>query len=342
MRFTVTLLLIGFIAFSSACNRHNHDRDQTAFNGLTMGTSYNVKLTLPEGTDRETIRQGIAKVLHTVNRRMSTYLDDSELSAVNKARTTDRIPISPELSNLLATALQISWYTNGAFDITVGPLVNLWGFGPVKHKPVIPPRQLIEQALARTGYQKIKLGLVDQHYIQKKEPDLYLDLSGIAKGYGVDQIAAYLDTQGIKNYMIEVGGEIQAKGTNASGSPWRIGVEKPVTDQRAVERIMQLEDQGMATSGDYRNFFMLNGKRYSHIIDPATGYPVSHNLVSVSVLDESTTRADALATALIVMGPDEGYEFATDNRITAMFIIRSGKGFIEKYTGTFKDYLINP
>lgn len=341
MRSVLTLLLIGCLAFSAACGRQDHDRNEAVFNGLTMGTSYNIKLTLPAaGTDREAIRQGIEKVLNAVNQRMSTYLDDSELSTVNKAKTTDRIPISQELSNLLTAAQEISWYTNGAFDITVGPLVNLWGFGPVKRKPVIPPRELIEQTLARTGYQKIKLGL-DPYYIQKKEPDLYLDLSGIAKGYGVDQVAAYLDTQAITSYMIEIGGEIKTRGTNASGQPWRIGVEKPVTDQRSVERIMQLENLGMATSGDYRNFFEINGKRYSHIIDPATGYPVSHNLVSVSVLEESTALADALATALIVMGPEEGYEFASDNKIAAMFIIRSGNGFTEKYTGSFDSYLID-
>lgn len=340
MRFISILSLIGCLALSAACGHPNHDRDEAVFNGLTMGTSYNIKLTLPAaGADRETVRQGIEKVLNAVNRRMSTYLDDSELSTVNKAKTTDRIPISRELSKLLAEALQISRYTNGAFDITVGPLVNLWGFGPVKRKPVIPPRKLIEQTLARTGYEKIKLGM-DPYFIQKAEPDLYLDLSGIAKGYGVDQVAAYLDKQAIKNYMIEIGGEIKTKGTNASGLPWRIGVEKPVTDQRAVERIMQLENLGMATSGDYRNFFEINGRRYSHIIDPATGYPVSHNLESVSVLDESTARADALATALTVMGPEEGYEFAADNRIAAMFIIRSRNGFIEKYTGAFEKYLI--
>ena len=340
MRFTATFILVGCLALAAACDRQDHGNGQTVYNGLTMGTSYNIKLTLPPaGADREAIRQGIEKVLNSVNQRMSTYLDDSELSMVNQAKSTDRIPISPELADLLAQALALSWYTNGAFDITVGPLVNLWGFGPVKHEPVIPPRESIDQTLARTGYTKIKVGL-NPNYIQKTEPDLYLDLSGIAKGYGVDQVAAYLESQGVVNYMIEIGGEIKARGVNAGGSAWRIGVEKPVTDERAVERIIQLENMGMATSGDYRNYFEIDGKRYSHIIDPATGYPVSHNLVSVSVLEASNAQADALATALIVMGPEEGYEFASNNRITAMFIIRSGNGFIEKYSGSFERFLI--
>jgi len=310
------------------------------FNGLTMGTSYTIKLVLPTAdTDRESIRTGIEKVLNDVDHRMSTYLDNSELSVVNKTQTTDKIPISEELMDLLTTALQISWFTNGAFDITVGPLVNLWGFGPVKSNPVIPPPEIIQLTLASTGYEKIKLGM-NPAYIQKSEPDLYLDLSGIAKGYGVDQIADYLDTLAINSYMIEVGGEIKAKGTHTDGSHWRIGIEKPVTDQRQVERVMQLDNMGMATSGDYRNYFEIDGKRYSHIIDPANGYPVSHNLVSVSVLDESTTRADALATALIVMGPEKGIKFANDNKIAAMFIIRNENGFTEKYAGLFENFII--
>ena len=341
VRYATILLLIILAAFSTACGRQNHDKDLIVFNGLTMGTSYTIKLgSAAAGTDRESIRRGIEKALHDVNQRMSTYLDNSELSIINKTETTDKIPVSDELSNLLATAMQISWYTNGAFDITVGPLVNLWGFGPVKKKPVIPSREIIERTRAKTGYAKIKLGL-DPDYIQKSQPDLYLDLSGIAKGYGVDQVAAYLDTLAIKNYMIEVGGEVKAKGAKADGTSWRIGIEKPVSDQRRVERIIQLDNMGMATSGDYRNYFEIDGKRYSHIIDPATGYPVSHNLVSVSVMDEYTTRADALATALIVMGPDKGVKFANDNKIAAMFIIRNGNGFTEKYTGPFEHYLIN-
>ena len=331
-------MLTVFAVISTSCGL-GHDKNWTVFDGLTMGTSYNIKLELPAGTDRETVRLGINKVLNDVNQRMSTYLVDSELSIINKTETTKKIPISKELSDLLVTALSISWITNGAFDVTVGPLVNLWGFGPVKTRPAIPSRELIEQTLARTGYEKITLGL-NPSYIKKSRPDLYLDLSGIAKGYGVDQIAAYLDTLAVKNYMVEVGGEIKAKGTNAEGSLWRIGIEKPVSDQRQVERIMQLDNMGMATSGDYRNFFEIDGKRYSHIIDPATGYPVSHNLVSATVLEKTTTEADAYATALIVMGPDKGVKFANDNKMSVMFIIRKGNGFTEKYTGSFKNYLI--
>ena len=338
MRVAFTLFLVLLCACPVSCGRKNDN--QTVFNGLTMGTSYSIKLVLPAaGIDRDSIRKGIDKVLGEVDHRMSTYIDDSELSIINQTRTTDKIPISEELADLLTTALQISWFTNGAFDMTVGPLVNLWGFGPVKSKPAIPPREVIERTLASTGYEKIKLGL-NPYYLEKSEPGLYLDLSGIAKGYGVDQVAAYLDSLAVNSYMIEVGGEIKAKGTHIDGTHWRIGIEKPVTDQRQVERVMQLDNMGMATSGDYRNYFDINGKRYSHIIDPANGYPVSHNLVSVSVLDESTTRADALATALIVMGPEKGFQFADDNKIAAMFIIRNEDGFSEKYTGLFENNII--
>lgn len=340
MRLTTTLLLAVLTVLPAACNRLDQGRNITVFNGLTMGTSYDIKLELPAAVkNREVIRQGIKKVLDDVNHHMSTYLPDSELSKINQNKSTGKIPISDELTEVLAMALEISRFTGGAFDITVGPLVNLWGFGPVKKAPVVPPREAITRTLAATGYKKIKLG-INPDYIIKSQPDLYLDLSGIAKGYGVDKIADYLDSQAVKNYMIEVGGEIKARGTKPDNTPWRIGIEKPVSNQQQVERIMQLDNLGMATSGDYRNFFDVNGKRYTHIIDPTTGYPVSHNLVSVSVLDESTARADALATALVVMGPEKGVKFAAANHISAMFIIRTGTGFTDKYTGSFKNYLI--
>lgn len=341
MRFTITLLLVTLAVFSAACNRLNHGKHLVVFNGLTMGTSYDIKLELPATIkNREVIRQGIEKVLYNVNHHMSTFLKDSELSKINQNKSTGKIPISSELTDVLALSLEISRFTHGAFDITVGPLVNLWGFGPIKKSPVIPSHEAITRALAATGYKKIRLS-INPNYIIKSQPNIYLDLSGIAKGYGIDKIADYLDTQAVKNYMIEVGGEVKARGTKPDNTPWRIGIEKPVANQQMVERIMQLDNLGMATSGDYRNFFDVKGKRYAHIIDPATGYPASNNLVSVSVLDESTARADALATALIVMGPDKGVKFAADNKISAMFIITNGAGFTDKYTGSFKSYLID-
>ena len=216
----------------------------------------------------------------------------------------------------------------------------MWGFGPPDATHSIPDAGKIRQTLAQTGYRKLVLEL-QPNQLTKLQPDLYLDLSGIAKGYGVDKVATFLESLSIVDFMVEAGGEIRARGVNADGVPWRIGIEKPVTAERRVERIIELDNLGMATSGNYRNYFEIDGQRYSHIIDPVTGWPAAHDLVSVTVLDQSAARADALATALFVMGPDQGLEFAQGNGISAMFIARNDNGYIEKYSGSFETYLID-
>ena len=328
------------ISCLSACGGQGRDHIYIEFSGLTMGSTYDVKLELPAGQpDRDAIRQGIADVFGAVDNAMSTYKPESELSRINTALTTDPIPVSAELFNVLTVALDISRYTQGAFDITVGPLVNLWGFGPHKHQPVLPAAADLNLALARTGYQKLSLD-AQTRTLRKAQPDMYLDLSGIASGYAVDRVAAYLDSLSVANYMVDASGEIKTRGVNAEGQTWRIGIEKPVSDQRQIERIIRLENMGMDTSGDYRNYFEMDGKHYSHIIDPASGWPVPHTLVSASVLDPSATRADALATSLMVMGPERGVAFARDHGLTAMFIVRQAEGFSEIYTGTFPSLFI--
>lgn len=341
MRLVSILLLLISIALLPACERQVDDRQLTVFNGLTMGTSYNIKFLAPEReTDTAAIKLGIENIFDDINQVMSTYQEDSELSRINRTNNTGDIEISEELLLILSQSLQASWLTNGAFDITVGPLVNLWGFGPVENSKTLPSEDEVNKKLEQTGFEKITLGL-NPNTIRKSQPDMYLDLSGIAKGYCVDKIAGYLDGLIIENYLIEVGGEIRAKGKNEKGLVWRIGIEKPVTDKRQVERIILLDNLGMATSGDYRNYFEIDGKRYSHTIDPETGYPVSHNLVSVTVLDKSTAWADAMATAMLVMGPDKAVEFADRDGLIAMFIFREKDKFEERYTESFKSRLVD-
>jgi thiamine biosynthesis lipoprotein len=336
MRIIFLLGALACLALPAACGRQ---AAPVEISGLTMGTTYSVKLVTPNASlDTADIQSGIEAILADIDRCMSTYTDDSELSALNRNTSTGNIPISAELAAIISAALEISRFTHGAFDITVGPLVGLWGFGPEQAPPAIPPAERISQALARTGYHKLTLG-TNPRWLNKSLPDLQLDLSGIAQGYAVDKIAAYLDGRGIENYMIEVGGEIKARGMKPGGTPWRIGIEKPVTDRRQVQWILRLDNMAMATSGDYRNYFEIDGKRYSHIIDPATGWPVAHDLVSVTVLGATAARADALATALMVMGPEGGVQFAGANDITAMFVIRNRDEFAERYTGSFARYL---
>lgn len=311
------------------------------FSGPTMGSSYSVQIAFaPAGLAEEQIGKEITTILDDINLKMSTYLVNSELSIINAAVTNDWIAVSPELYTVLSAAERISRETDGAFDITVGPLVNLWGFGPGKQdQQQIPDPDEIIAARQHTGYRLIELK-ASPPSMRKHDPQLYLDLSGIVPGYAADRIAARLDSMHIENYLVDISGEIRARGKSSHHSVWRVGIEKPLDDRRNVQQIVILENTGMTTAGDYRNFFVHAGKRYSHTIDPASGWPVSHNLASVTVLDDSAMIADAMDTALMVMGPERGYLFAQQHDISALLIIRDGGNLVEKYTGTFASSLV--
>lgn len=309
------------------------------FGGITMGTTYTIKLLPPEdGIDAAVLGRQLPQILTGVDNRMSTYQAESELSRLNSNPSTEWIQVSPELFDVLQLALEASRITQGAFDITVGPLVNLWGFGPEPIPQDVPDETRIRLALERTGIDKLELDPAT-HSIRKRRADLYLDLSGIAKGYAVDQVADYLDSVRIRNYLVEVGGEIRASGHNGSGADWRIGIEKPESGDRRVQRIIRLNRSGMATSGDYRNFYAREGKRYAHIIDPRTGRPTDHALNSVSILHETCAMADALATGLLVLGPDQAMAVAAREGIAAYFLIETADGLSEKYTPEFAPHL---
>lgn len=307
--------------------------------GPTMGTSYSVKINpgddLPSGGE---LSAGIEVILEDVNRSMSTYIEDSELSRLNRHPGTGWIEISPALYEVLSTAQEISGRTGGAFDVTVGALVNLWGFGPEFSSGDLPADADIEAALAAAGYQGLALR-ADPPSLRKAAPAVYLDLSGIAKGYAVDRIAIFLETRGIGDYLVEIGGEVRARGVNGAGETWRVGIERPAADRRAILQVIELKDAAMATSGDYRNYYMHGGRRYSHTIDPRTGRPVTHKLSSVTVLDGSAMTADALATALLVMGPEAGPRYAEKTGLPALFILGEGEAFAEKSTAALQPYL---
>ena len=320
------LLLAGFL----------HRADPTGayrFSGPTMGTTYRVTLAEDPGEAvRGELAAGIESTLVRINGRMSTYDPESELSRFNAHAGTDWYPVSNETLGVIRAAQEISALTGGAFDITVGPLVDLWGF--VQPPELPPPDQRIADLLDRVGYGLLEVR-DDPPAIRKRVPELQVDLSAIAKGYAVDAIAGLLGDAGISDYLVEIGGEIQASGANSAGQPWRIAIEKPLSEQRAAQRVIGLHDLGLATSGDYRNYFEVEGQRYSHTIDPRTGRPVRHQVASVSVLDRSAMRADALATALLAMGTD-GFAFATDHAIAALVIERSADGqFRERSTPGF-------
>ncbi len=309
--------------------------------GATMGTTYTVKFPVSKDAaktyDKESLRAAIDALLEEVNHRMSTYDPDSELSRFNRYTNTDWFPVSDDLARVVEASLIYSRSSGGAFDITVGPLVNLWGFGPTKVERGVPEVKEIIDTLRRVGYTGVSVKY-DPGALKKADPSLYLDLSAIAKGFGVDMVSKYLESQGIYDYMVEIGGEVRADGKNHLGEPWRIGISTPGGGYE-IQKVVNVSHAALATSGDYRNYYELDGKRYSHTIDARTGRPVTHGLASVTVIAEDCMEADAWATTLMVLGPDEGLELAVRSGLAAFFIVKDGADFVEQMTPGFRDYL---
>lgn len=309
--------------------------------GSTMGTSYDLKLVPGPGQTVPTdFKTRVETLLAGVNQQMSTYDPNSELSRFNRNPSTDWIAVSPELYQVVAEGLRISELSGGAFDITVGPLVNLWGFGPEPRHDQVPSDAAIAQARERVGYWRLHTREAPPA-LKKDRPDLYVDLSAIAKGYGVDQLAALATAAGFNDALLSIGGEVRAKGHNGKGQPWTIAVEQPAPGQRAVERLVRLGDHSISTSGDYRNFFEQNGQRYSHLINPRTGRPVLQTVASVTVISDRSMSADATATALMAAGPEFGFRLASEHHLAAFFILVGSDGaFQERYTPEFEPYLV--
>lgn len=310
---------------------------QVHLSGPTMGTTYNIKYIVQDGQpSSQALQTEVDRLLEQVNDQMSTYRKDSELSRFNQHQSTEPYEVSEQTATVVKEAIRLNQVTQGALDVTVGPLVNLWGFGPEARPEVVPSDEELAERKANVGIHHLS---VDGHKLSKDLPHLYVDLSTIAKGWGVDVVADYLQSQGIHNYMVEVGGEIRLKGLNRDGVPWRIAVEKPTVDERSVQEIIEPGDMAIATSGDYRNYFERDGVRYSHIIDPQTGRPIHNRVVSVTVLDKSCMTADGLATGLMVLGDKKGIEIAEQNQIPVFMIVKTDDGFKEVASSAFKPYL---
>ena len=302
--------------------------------GNTMGTTYSVKV-VGANVDRDKLQNAVQMTVDRINQLMSNYKDDSELSLLNRSALDTRFPVSNETREVLALSAQIHALSDGAFDISLGPVVELWGFGPTPTDSRVPPTEVITEALSQTGTDGLVLGDV---YVQRTR-DISLDLSAIAKGYAVDQVAQMLDSEGYKDYLVEIGGELKGLGSNQANNPWRIAIELPDSTKREMYSVIELRNLGMATSGDYRNYFEVDGKRYSHTIDPATGMPITHNLASVTVLDASAARADGLATAINVMGAEKGIALANAQNIPIMVIMKEAEGFVAKTSKAFDKYV---
>ncbi len=301
--------------------------------GRSMGTSWTVKIGAPPASgpiNADALQASIQQALDGVTQQMSTWTSDSSISRLNQAEP-GWYQLPPELFHVLRHALDIARQTDGAYDPTVGRLVNLWGFGPQGAVAAPPGDRAIQAALAQTGWRQTALN--DEHRGIWQPGQLHFDLSSIAKGYGVDQIAAVLDRHAVEHYLVELGGELKARGLNPRQSPWMLDIETP--DDTSVFPI-SLSDRAIATSGDYRRYFLHEGRRYSHTLDPRSGYPLPQQLASVSVLHRECMLADALATALLCLGPEQGPAYAKANCIPALFMHRHPGGIAVDWTPEFQ------
>ncbi|MFI8417572.1 FAD:protein FMN transferase [Serratia sp. NPDC078593] len=327
------------VALSATLLLTGCEPEQVNLDGKTMGTYYSIRY-LPGGDtpSAKTLQTEIDKRLELVNDQMSTYRPDSELSRFNASRETDvPFPVSAATAKVVTEALRINRITDGALDVTVGPLVNLWGFGPEGRPDKVPSEAELAQRRSWTGIDKLA---VQGNALVKRAPELYVDLSSIAKGYGVDVIAEYLQSQHITDYMVDIGGEVRTLGHNGKQQPWRIAIERPTAgaEQRA-QLVVQPGSMAIATSGDYRNYFEQDGVRYSHTIDPKTGKPIAHHLVSITVIGPNCMAADGLSTGLDVLGPERGMALANRLGIPVFMIVKTDSGFEERYSDAFKPYL---
>ncbi|SMF31370.1 thiamine biosynthesis lipoprotein [Alteromonadaceae bacterium Bs31] len=308
--------------------------------GHTMGTTYHITAVVgPHVVVAESaLQMQVDKLLENVNQVMSTYIPDSELSMLNQVEHQQPTIVSQALFDILALSEQISILSDSAFDVTVGPLVNLWGFGPQEREQLQPDDAQLAEVKKRVGFQFIRLD-AQRRQVTKFKP-VTIDLSAIAKGYGADAIAELFHSLNINDYMIELGGELAVSGHNPAGVLWRIGIEQPTLTQTGVVEAISAEKAGIATSGDYRNYIEIDGQRFSHTIDPHTGKPVTHKLASVTVVAPSAAEADGLATALTVLGPEKAYQLSVNEGLAAFFIMHSGDTFITKASPQFEQYRV--
>jgi FAD:protein FMN transferase len=294
---------VALLIFLYGCSRPK----EVPFSGRTMGTTYNIKVVATTFQKTTGLHAKIDDLLNDINQSMSVYIKDSEISRFNGLKTFGKkLAVSDDFLKVMTVSKKLHILSEGAWDGTVKPLMKLWGFTGKLKKPAVPPAQKIAAVMQKVGFDKIE---IDQNgYLSKNKATLTLDLGSIAKGYGVDQVAALLRQKGFKSFIVEIGGEVYAAGTKANKKSWQAGINRPLVTAPLTDvyKIVPLKNQALATSGNYRQFFEIDGMRYAHIIEPATGYPVQNKVASVSVVASNCTLADGLATAILVMGTTKG------------------------------------
>ncbi|NAO98244.1 MULTISPECIES: FAD:protein FMN transferase [unclassified Halomonas] len=336
----VTGSLLGLGLGLAGCSESDRPLEPPVrFDGNIFGTFYQVTIMDPltQGESLE-LEEGFKAELENVDQAMSTYRDDSELIAFNEAPLDEWQPLSNELIDVLAISQSVAEASHGAFDITVGDLVNLWSFGPGARPETVPSDDALSEELAQVGIDALEIDT--QNMQARRTRDVFVDLSGVAKGHGTDRVAAYLEQQGLEHYLVNIGGELIARGLRdeEEQTPWQVGIEVPENGQQRAQHIIPLESMSVATSGDYRNYFEVDGQRFSHTIDPRTGRPVTHQLASVSVFHPSNAWADAWATALLVVGEQEAMQLAIENNLKVLLLVRDGEQWRSIASPEFVNY----
>ncbi|MHC8298955.1 FAD:protein FMN transferase [Pseudomonas sp. ZS1P83] len=304
-----------------------------SFGGPTMGSTYSIKYLRHAGLPAPAeVRVQVEKILAEVDQQMSTYRSDSDIGRFNDLPANRCQKMPAPILKLVRVAERLSEQSEGSFDLTVEPLLNLWGFGPQAREEKIPGAQALAEVRQRVGYQHLR---IDGDQLCK-DAAVEVDFNSIAAGYAVDTIAAKLEGMGIHSYLAEATGELKAAGKKLDGSLWRIALEEPRDDQQVAERIIAVDGYGVSTSGDYRNYFEQDGRRYSHTFDARTGAPVLHTLASVTVIHPSALMADGLSTLLLILGPERGWDYAEKHDIGAFFVIRADTGFVTRTNQAFE------
>lgn len=350
VRLLIRVLVVGCLAQLGGCNQSapaEPRREIVRFEGRTMGTTYGVRGWFREssGTERvdpDTLQQDVDRLLEEINSQMSTYLSNSELSRFNTAPADRWFSVSPETAFVVDQALKYHQESGGTLDVTIGPLLRLWGFGPqASERPQDshpPDSERLQAVLDRVGSRHLRVR-TDPPALQKRVEGVEIDLSSLAKGYAVDRVVELLRRQGAEGVMVEIGGEVRTLGSRVDGLPWRIGIENPLAQGRQVFRVVPLRNVALATSGDYRHFQQFQGEIVCHLIDPRTGRPLPAQGASVTVCAASCLEADALATALFLMGADRGVTWCEQNEVAALFLTLEDGKVVEHLTPRFQQYV---
>lgn len=310
--------------------------------GKTMGTVWRVSVVGIDAKRAAELQTKIQTQLDADDQLLSTYKKDSALMRFNHSRSLAPWPVNEAMADIVTSALRIGAKTDGAMDITVGPLVNLWGFGPDWQPLHIPAQAQIDAAKAKTGLQHLQvIDRAGHQFLQKDLPDLYVDLSTVGEGYAADHLARLMEQEGIARYLVSVGGALNSRGMNVQGQPWRVAIQKPTDRENAVQAIVDINGHGISTSGSYRNYYELDGKRVSHVIDPQTGRPIEHNLVSVTVIAPTALEADGWDTGLMVLGTKKAKEVVRREGLAVFMIMKEGEVFTTWMSPQFKTFLVS-